>query len=96
MFVSQKRFDRLLSQAAKIELQRLVAEKKFHDLLKEWNDLVRQINAGHYVLASSRANGTFTADEIDTLVRLCHPDKHGGSNAANEMTARLLALRKKD
>jgi hypothetical protein len=25
---------------------------------------------------------------------LCHPDKHGNSPAANEMTAKLLSLRR--
>lgn len=34
------------------------------------------------------------AATIRRLLQLCHPDKHGGSKAANEMTHWLLALRK--
>lgn len=42
----------------------------------------------------STAPATFTPDEIARLVRLCHPDKHGGSAAATEITTKLLQLRK--
>lgn len=37
----------------------------------------------------------FTEEEIARLLRLCHPDKHGNSSAANEMTRKLLGLRKR-
>ncbi len=33
-------------------------------------------------------------ENLATLVRLCHPDKHGNSEAANEVTKWLLAKRK--
>ena len=32
-------------------------------------------------------------DMLARLIRLCHPDKHGNSEAANEATAWLLAQR---
>ena len=32
---------------------------------------------------------------VMSLLRLCHPDKHGGSEEATEITKKLLALRKK-
>jgi len=35
-----------------------------------------------------------TQERIRTLIRLCHPDKHGGSEAANEITTWLLTMRK--
>jgi regulator of replication initiation timing len=46
-------------------------------------------------LASSSTPSTFTADEVKTLIVLCHPDKHGGSKVANEITAKLIKMRKK-
>lgn len=94
MFVTQKRYDRLLHQAAQIELAKMIAERRYRQLLSEWNELVTRVNNGELVPKSAAPNGTFSPEEIDTLVRLCHPDKHGGSKAANDMTARLLALRK--
>lgn len=36
---------------------------------------------------------TFSKQEIDVLIRLCHPDKHGGKQSAVEMTQKLLSLR---
>lgn len=37
---------------------------------------------------------TFSPDEIDTMIRLCHPDKHNNSQASNRITAKLLEMRK--
>lgn len=46
-------------------------------------------------LADIRDKGiTFSQDEIRTLIRLCHPDKHNDSDSATTMTQRLLELRK--
>lgn len=33
----------------------------------------------------------FTADELKRIRRLCHPDRHGGSLAANEISQRVNA-----
>lgn len=94
MFVTQKSYDRLLRAAAELEIAKRITELEYQELLNKWNDLVRQVNRGDLVPKSQMQRGTFTPDEIDALVRLCHPDKHGGSKAANDITARLLALRK--
>jgi transcriptional regulator with XRE-family HTH domain len=36
---------------------------------------------------------TIDAAFREQLIRLCHPDKHGNSKAANNATARLLQMR---
>jgi uncharacterized protein YcaQ len=62
-----------------------------HDNLYLAHELSRE-------LFTLRVNGNgrsiFSESEIQTLIRLCHPDKHGNSPAANEMTAKLLSLRR--
>jgi len=35
----------------------------------------------------------FDAGMIKRLIQLCHPDKHGGSDAAKTMTAELLKMK---
>lgn len=40
-----------------------------------------------------RAKPIFDEKELKQLVALCHPDKHGGSKVAEEMTRKLLTLR---
>lgn len=35
----------------------------------------------------------FSSGEIRNLIKLCHPDKHGGSVLAKDITAKLLGLR---
>jgi hypothetical protein len=37
--------------------------------------------------------GAVPADMIGKLIRLCHPDKHGGSAMANDVTRWLLEQR---
>ena len=36
----------------------------------------------------------FDEDEINTLIRLCHPDKHRSSESATEITQKLISMRK--
>lgn len=40
-----------------------------------------------------RYSGGLTKAQINSAIRLCHPDKHNNSKAANELTAALLELR---
>lgn len=77
---------------------------RYNALLAQWNALVGKINAkgGESFLNGAPAPPPvkttklqFTQEEVMTMVRLCHPDKHGGDRAANDITARLLDLRKK-
>jgi hypothetical protein len=35
----------------------------------------------------------FDPEFLERLIRLCHPDKHGGSKLANEVTQQLLSMR---
>lgn len=35
----------------------------------------------------------FSDEEINRLVRLCHPDRHGNSKASVEMTQKLMSMR---
>ena len=75
------------------EAERLQA--KLGRLLKKWNGLVNRINdlGGEEFLSAPKAS-QFTAAEIETLINLCHPDKHGGKESANRITAKLLGMRK--
>lgn len=68
--------------------------REYWALRGAWNTLVAQINAkGGRSFLDGESN-QFSPEEIEGLIRLCHPDKHGGSELANKMTAKLLALRK--
>lgn len=62
------------------------------NLVEKWENLVRRINAkgGEEFLQK----GVILSDEeIKALIKFCHPDKHGGSLEANEITKRLLGIR---
>lgn len=43
------------------------------------------------ILAERKA--AISPDMLARLIRLCHPDKHGNSEASNQATAFLLAMR---
>lgn len=57
--------------------------------------LQRQITQLKYRLTQPMAapRPTFTADMLARLIRLCHPDRHHGSEASNAATAWLLGQR---
>jgi len=42
---------------------------------------------------SAAGSGILPADMLQRLILLCHPDKHGGSEAATKATVWLLGLR---
>lgn len=45
-------------------------------------------------LATTTAAPAIEPTRLRQLLQLCHPDKHGGSELANAVTAWLLSLRK--
>ncbi len=93
MFVTKSKYNEAVARAD--ALWRIAAEHKrdLEALAAKWNRIVRQINSGELVSKSSVKTSELTRAEVDTLIRLCHPDKHGGSQSANDITARLLGLR---
>jgi hypothetical protein len=70
------------------ELERL-------ELLQKWNELVTKINAkGGAPFLDGDGPAQLDGEDIKRLLMLCHPDKHGGKKMAEEMTQKLLALRR--
>ncbi len=80
-----------------------VTKTKYAKLLAESQALAHysRILCDQLVIARARIDklksapsATFNGSDIDSLIRLCHPDRHGGSEASTRMTQKLLALRK--
>jgi len=101
MFVRKSKYDELKRDYAISVGRHNAAAVELHNLKLRWNsvvdrlnDLQTRVNTGQLV-APGVAHSQFSPQEIERLIRLCHPDKHDSSTAANEMTARLLSLRKK-
>ncbi len=66
--------------------------------LQEWQEAYNELRAEHDRLRSnydqlSGIAGEFSDEDVDRLIRLCHPDKHNGSEASNAITAKLLTVR---
>ncbi len=87
MFVRQSTYYAKCVEAA-------AARDNCRALLAQWNALVRRINdlGGEQFLKAPKP-AQFTKEEIQKLILLCHPDKHDGKPMANEMTAKLLAMK---
>lgn len=87
-----------LSIVSELKTEILTLTLRLNFLQEEWNTLVRRINkkGGEQFLNEARmgAPSPFTEEEMRKLLILCHPDKHGGKALAEEMTARILDLRK--
>jgi hypothetical protein len=90
MIVLKSTHEELRTKYAVLSLQ-------YANLQKEWNDLVKLINAkgGQAFLngKTAKAKAQFSDEELRKLLMLCHPDKHGGKAVAEEITKKLLAMR---
>lgn len=78
MFVSKSKYQALLAELR-------AALRINNELAKIVVDLRRRLDA---------RQPQFSPDEIEQLIRLCHPDKHNNSVAANSVTAKLMRMRK--
>lgn len=94
MFVSKR-----THEAALQALRQVVANH--NHLRREWDALVSRINklGGEAFLKSARIPRSepqpFDADDLQRLILLCHPDKHGGKAMATEMTQKLLKMKER-
>lgn len=65
----------------------------YNTLIDEYNVLVRKANRLNKELREVKSSRTvttqFTPDELRTLRRLCHPDRHGNSSQATAITQKL-------
>lgn len=90
MFVLKRTYEAALDRAVD-------AEAQLRRLGRKWDRLVDEINAkgGQQFLDHGTINPRqqFTQDEIEKLLDLCHPDKHGGKRMAVEITQKLLKMR---
>lgn len=88
MFVLASKYQALEARLARTEAAR-------RKLQAEWNALVDEINAkgGRAFLDGTLNEPRLSRGDIGRLILLCHPDKHGGKQMAEDMTKKLLALR---
>lgn len=89
MFVRQSKYNQL-------KIDCLAWKYAYNQKVEEWNKLVAQINlkGGWSFLNNATLKGysQFTEDELKTLRRLCHPDKHDSSKSSNELSAKINNL----
>lgn len=91
MFVRQSTY-------ARLELKHTALAVQYRALMAAWNALVERINrkgGETFLRGGLSASPDFSDDDLKKLISLVHPDKHGGSKIAEEMTKRLLAMRGK-
>lgn len=104
-FVGRSKYDEMHIRAVAAEgatrvamAQTRVEIAKHEQTLVMWNSLVGRINSlgGEAFLQKATIHPPapqFTADDVQRLIMLCHPDKHDGKPIATEMTQKLLKLK---
>ena len=65
----------------------------YETLVDKYNNLVTRVNKLGGASFLQGESLQFNKDEIKSLISLCHPDKHHGSEIAKDITAKLLELR---
>lgn len=102
MFVRASAYNRLVEQFNYVVDVANTFKSDYFTLLKQAKAMQAEIDVlrRHLTQANRRttealaAQTTLQPDDIKRLLQLCHPDKHNGSQTANDMTRKLLALRK--
>ena len=95
----KKKIEKLNLELRELQYKYYRVRGEFTQILDMYNKLVRRINAkgGESFLNSNpqkpKAVNPFSQDEIDTLIRLCHPDKHNNKDSAKVITQKLLTMR---
>jgi hypothetical protein len=91
MFVTRSRFKKSEERAEYAEGRLLAQIQKYNRLVDEWNALARRFNA--LKASTQKQSSPFSAEDVQRLIQLCHPDKHGGKTLATEMTAKLIKMK---
>lgn len=95
MFVRQSTYDKL---EASRNMWRGIAEGLLEDLAQ----MRQEVNLSRMLMQrAAQIRGDLerqlqeglSGEDLDRLIRLCHPDKHNGSEAATKATQMLLAMR---
>lgn len=65
---------------------------KHTSLISEWNSLIDRLNdKGGEAFINNAV--LLSKNDVDKLIRLCHPDKHNSSKSSTQATQFLLKLR---
>lgn len=98
MFVRQSTYEAVCTKLVEVDASNTYHRNMAKELQDKWNALIKRINAkgGEQFLEHGviKPSAQFTEEELSKLIRLCHPDKHNNSLTSNEMTVRLLAMKK--
>lgn len=101
MFVRSSTYMKLRADFSALQLKHAQLQLEDSVRKREWNRLIDRINAkgGQEFLdlgiVPTRLLGgaMLSKDDVKRMLMLCHPDKHGGKEAAKEITQKLLKLR---
>lgn len=98
----QKEIVRLKAEILAVEVyaaeQNREKRKAQRELIVAYTEILRlqqQVNGKPTPRSKVIRDRILTPDMIMNLIKLCHPDKHGGSHIATEVTQQLLDLKKK-
>ncbi len=94
MLTLSSRVKKLKRENFQLRVELATYRELYQGLLHKWNGLVRKINAkGGMQFLDGASTSQFSQEDLRRLLQLCHPDKHGGSKLAQEMTTKLNRLR---
>lgn len=64
--------------------------RDYNELMKERNEFFRKINK-----SSSNYDSDLNKNDINDILMLCHPDRHGNSARATRVTRKLIIIKKR-
>ena len=91
-FVLKSKYDKMVSLYNEVYKNREEWMMKFYRQLDITSSAIYELD--HYKKMVDECLPQFSDDDLRRLIQLCHPDKHDGKQMAQDMTAKLQAMRK--
>lgn len=82
-------YNELVREWKRVRKERDQNIEDYNNLVDKANDLREQLRAAKQ---TKQTNTQFTSDELRAIRRLCHPDRHGNSEAATKITQKLNGM----
>ena len=77
--------------------QMLLLQDGMHDLTEKMKEYAHDGETWkRRAVKEKKKRMPITKEQLKDLIRLCHPDKHGGTKKATEITQWLLSLKEED
>lgn len=94
MFIRKSKHEEILKHITKDRDEWEATARYYFTLQIQLKNKIEELTDAIDQISGQPQVRQFSAEEINQLIRLCHPDKHNNSKSSTEITQKLLQMRK--